>query len=129
VLLLPLFYLFLAAPAFLFVSLDIPQVARLLRAMFYGYFIALIVAGIAGSALVALDGHALPALAMALVATFAFTWRRWFMARLDELLLEREAGVAGVAGRLRRLHIAGMLVNAMQLLAVIASVPSLVMMA
>jgi hypothetical protein len=129
VLLLPMFYLFLASPAFLFVRLDIPQVARLLRAMFYGYFVALIVAGLAGSMLVALDRHALPALALASVAAIAFAWRRWFMARLEILLQERDAGVAGVAGRLRWLHVTGMLVNAMQLLAVIASVPSLVMMA
>jgi hypothetical protein len=129
VLLLPLFYLFLAAPAFLCVRLDIPQVARLLRAMFHGYFVALIVAGIAGSALVALDGHALPALAMALVAAIAITLRQWFMARLDVLMLERDAGVTGVAGRLRLLHVTGMLVNAIQLAAVIASVPALVMMA
>jgi hypothetical protein len=124
-----MFYLFLASPTFLFVRLDIPQVARLLRAIFYGYFVALIVAGIAGSVLVALDGHALPALAIALVAAVGLAWRRWFMARLDMLLIEREAGAAGVAERLRRLHMAGMLVNATQLLAVIASVPSLVIMA
>lgn len=80
-LLLPLFYLFLASPAFLFVRLDIPQLARLLRAMFYGYFLALIV-----------------------------------------------AGFAGVAGRLRLMHVAGMLVNAMQRAAVIAGVPLLVTM-
>ena len=129
VLLLPMFYLFLASPAFLFVRLDIPQVARLLRAMFHGYFVALIVAALAGSALVALDGHALPALAMAAVAAVGIVWRRWFMARIDALLLEREAGAAGVADRLRRMHVAAMLGNAVQLAAVIASVPFLVVMA
>jgi hypothetical protein len=129
VLLLPMFYLLLASPAFLFVRLDIPEVARLLRAMFYGYFVATIVAGLFGSALVALDHHAVPALALALVVATTFAWRRWFMARLDMLLIEREAGASGVADRLRWLHVAGMLVNAMQLLAVIAIVPSLVMMA
>jgi hypothetical protein len=91
--------------------------------MFYGYFVALIVAGLVGAILVALDGHVLPALAIALVAAVALAWRRWFMTRLDMLLIERETGVAGVARRLRRLHLAGMLVNATQLLAVIASVP------
>lgn len=88
----------------------------------------MIVAGISGSILVALDGHVLPALAMAAVAGVALAWRRWFMARLDMLLVEREAGAAGVAGRLRRLDVADMLVNATQLMAVIASGPSLVMM-
>ena len=129
VLLLPMFYLLLASAAFLFVRLDIPQVARLLRAMFFGYFIAMILAGLVGATVVALDGHPLPALAIASVAAIAAAWRRWFMARLDLLLLERDAGAAGVANRLRRLHVAGMLGNAMQLAGTVACVPALATMA
>ena len=41
ILLLPMIYFLLAAPAFLLVRLDIPAVAQLLRAMFNGYFLTL----------------------------------------------------------------------------------------
>ena len=41
ILLLPMIYFLLAAPAFLLVRLDIPPVALLLRAMFSGYFLTL----------------------------------------------------------------------------------------
>jgi hypothetical protein len=53
ILLLPMFYFLLAAPAFLLVRLDIPPVARLLRAMFNGYFLTLAIAGVVGTIAVA----------------------------------------------------------------------------
>src|SRR3954451_8109693 len=49
ILLLPMGYFLLAAPAFLLVRLDIPSVAMLLRIMFNGYFLALITTGVIGT--------------------------------------------------------------------------------
>src|SRR3954451_3014522 len=49
ILLLPMIYFLLAAPAFLLVRLDIPPVALLLRGMFSGYFLTLAIAGVIGT--------------------------------------------------------------------------------
>jgi hypothetical protein len=57
VVLLPMIYFLLAAPAFLLVRLDIPPVALLLRAMFNGYFLTLAIAGAIGTIAVAVAGR------------------------------------------------------------------------
>src|SRR3954469_15897094 len=57
ILLLPMFYFLLAAPAFLLVRLDVPQVAQLMRAMFSGYFLTLAIAGAIGMIAVAVEGR------------------------------------------------------------------------
>jgi hypothetical protein len=54
IVLLPMIYFLLAAPAFLLVRLDIPPVAQLLRGMFNGYFLTLTVAGVIGTIAVTL---------------------------------------------------------------------------
>ena len=53
ILLLPMGYFLLAAPAFLLVRLDVPSVAMLLRIMFNGYFLALVTTGAIGTIAVA----------------------------------------------------------------------------
>ena len=72
---LPMFYFLLAAPAFLLVKLDIPQVAQLLRAMFSGYFLTLAYAGAIGAIAVALAGRLVLALGIGLIAAFAASSR------------------------------------------------------
>lgn len=126
VLLLPMFYLFLASPAFLLVSLDVPQVAWLLRTQFYGYFMALLVAGTVAALVDALAGHWVQAGVIALIPLVGFLWRRWVMTRLDDLLRQKDEGVAGTAVPLRRLHVAGMAANAAQLAVLIPVIPFLI---
>src|ERR1700682_4475692 len=77
ILLLPMFYFLLAAPAFLLLRLDIPPVALLLRAMFNGYFLTLAIAGAIGTIVVALDGRLVLAIGIGLIAGFAVSARRW----------------------------------------------------
>jgi hypothetical protein len=122
ILLLPMIYFLLAAPAFLLVRLDIPPVALLLRAMFSGYFLTLAVAGAIGTIAVAADGRPVLAIGIGLIAAFAAASRRWFLRRMDARLSERDAGDADAVRRLRRLHWGGMLSNAVQLAAVVASI-------
>src|SRR5207302_653206 len=57
ILLLPMIYFLLAAPAFLLVKLDIPAVAQLLRAMFSGYFLTVSIAGAIGALAVGVTGR------------------------------------------------------------------------
>ncbi len=127
--LLPMFYLFLASPAFLLVKLEIPQVAWLLRTMFFGYFAALLVAGLLATAIDAFDGHWPQALVIFLLTAFALFWRQWLMVRMDGALRDTQAGPAAVAPRLRRLHWAGMATNAVQLAALVFVIPYLIVAA
>src|ERR1700687_3565322 len=76
IVLLPMIYFLLAAPAFLLVRLDIPPVALLLRVMFNGYFLALAIAGVIGTIAVAVDGRLVLALGIGLIAAFAASSRR-----------------------------------------------------
>jgi len=123
ILLLPMVYLLLAAPAFLLVKLDIRPVALLLRAMFNGYFLTLAVAGVVGTIAVAIDGRLLLAIGIGLITAVAVSSRRWFLEQMDAGLSDRDAGDADAARRLRRLHWGGMLSNAVQLAIVVACIP------
>jgi hypothetical protein len=123
ILLVPMGYFLLAAPAFLLVRLDIPAVAQLLRAMFNGYFLVLAVAGAVATVAVAVAGHLVMAIGIGLIAAFAASSRGWFLRQMDARLGDREAVDADAARRLRRLHWGGMLSNAVQLAVVVASIP------
>ena len=123
ILLLPMIYFLLAAPAFLLVRLDIPPVTLLLRAMFNGYFLTLTIAGVIGMIAVAVAGRLVLAIGIGLIAAFAASSRRWFLRQMDAGLSDREAGDVGAVRRLRRLHWGGMLSNAIQLAAVVACIP------
>jgi hypothetical protein len=123
ILLLPMFYFLLAAPAFLLVRLDIPPVVLLLRAMFSGYFLTLAIAGVIGTMAVALAGRLVLATCMGLIAALATSSRRWFLREMDARISDRDAGDPDAVRRLRRLHWGGMLSNAVQLAAIVASIP------
>ncbi|MCP3470426.1 hypothetical protein NLM33_08840 [Bradyrhizobium sp. CCGUVB1N3] len=123
ILLLPMFYLLLAAPAFLLVKLDVRPVALLLRAMFNGYFLTLAVAGAVGTIAVAVDGRPVLALGVGLITALAVSSRRWFLRQMDARISDGDAGDMEAARRLRRLHWGGMLGNAIQLAVVVACIP------
>ncbi|MEA2835835.1 MAG: hypothetical protein QOD89_385 [Bradyrhizobium sp.] len=123
ILLLPMGYFLLAAPAFLLVKLDIQPVAQLLRVMFNGYFLTVAIAGAIGTIAVAAEGRMVLAIGIGLIAAFATSSRRWFLRRMDAQLNTRHAGDTDAARRLRRLHWGGMLSNAIQVVAIVASIP------
>lgn len=129
ILMLPMSYFLLAAPGFLFFSLDIPPVARLLRGMFHAYFLMQAIAGGVAALALALAGQWTFVMGIG-VLVFAILARRWFLSRMDAEL--RHAGEAdrptgtGMGFRLRRLHLGGMACNAVVLAAVATSVPYVV---
>jgi hypothetical protein len=125
ILLLPMFYLLLAAPAFLLVRLDIAPVTRLLRGMFDSYFVALAIAGGLGVLAVLADRRPLLALGIASVAGFALLSRRWFLAQMDARIRDRDRGDVTAVRRLRWLHWGGMLSNAVQVGGVLACIPQI----
>ena len=122
ILLTPMGYFLLAAPAFLLVKLDIPPVTQLMRGMFNAYFLILAIAGVISTLAFALEGR-LSAIGIALIAAFAVMARRWFLQRMDAELSARDAGDADAVRKLRRLHWGGMLCNAVQLVAIVAAIP------
>ena len=119
ILILPMGYLLLAAPGFLFVRLDVPPVARLMRMMFSAYFQVLVVAAVVGTVVFALTERWAFVIGVGVLAS-ALLGRRWFLARMDAQIA---AWPSDVGRRLRRLHCGGMACNAAQLAIVIASVP------
>ena len=123
ILLLPMIYFLLAAPAFLLVALDIPPVTLLLRAMFNGYFLTVAFAGVIGTIAVAAEGRLILAIGIGLIAAFAASSRRCFLRQMDDRLSDEDAGDADAVRRLRRLHWGGMASNAIQLAAIVASIP------
>lgn len=123
ILLLPMGYFLLASPAFLLVSLDVQPVAQLLRAMFSGYLLTLVVLGAIGAIAVAVEGRLVLAVGIGLIAAFAAVARRWFLQRLDAGLCDRDAGDPDAVRRLRRLHWTGMLSNAVQLAVIVGCIP------
>jgi hypothetical protein len=123
ILLVPMGYFLLAAPAFLLVKLDIPPVTRLLRGMFDAYFLVLAVAGVIGMVAFAVEGRLAVAIGIGLIAAFAVLARRWFLRQMDTELSARDAGDPDAVRRLRRLHWGGMLCNAVELAAIVGSIP------
>jgi hypothetical protein len=121
ILLLPMTYFLLQAPAFLLVKLEHPTVTRLLRGMFSIYFLALAIAGAVGTLSFASVGRAAFAIGVGSIVAFAVVARRWFLQRVDFELRARDAGDPDAPRRLRRLHWAAMLCNAVQFAVVIAS--------
>ena len=127
ILLTPMGYFLLAAPAFLLVKLDVPPVTQLLRGMFNIQFRIVSVAGIIGTAAFIFAGRPLFAAGIGLIAVFAIWGRPWFMRQMDDQLSARDAGDADAVRRLRRLHWSGMLCNAVLLAALVVSIPYVAM--
>lgn len=126
ILLLPMACFFLSSPTFLLVGLEAPEVTQLLHRMFNGYFLVMGTTGAVAAVAFAVAGRPAFAAAAIAAAAFAITARRWFMPRLDTAVKMKEAGKPTALRRLRALHLIGMLVNAIQLVAVVVSVPLIV---
>jgi len=126
ILLFPMGYFLLASPAFLLVPLSEPPVTQLLRGMFRVHFLTMTIAGAIGTVAYAVAGRPFFALGIALIVAFAVWARRWFLPQMDAQISARDAGDAGAVRRLRQLHWEGMLCNAIQLIAIVASIPYIV---
>jgi hypothetical protein len=126
ILLLPMACFFLSVPTFLLVGLEIPEVTQLLRGLFNGYFLVMSLAGAVAAVAFVVAGRPVFAIGAIAIAVFAIAARRWFLKRLDAALQARDAGVPTAVRRLRVLHLKGILVNAVQLAVVVASIPLIV---
>jgi hypothetical protein len=118
-----MFYFAMASLAFLLVKLEIPSVTQLLRGLFNVHFLVVSIAGVIGTVAFAVAGRLVVAIGIGLIAAFAVWARGWFLRRMDAQLSARDAGDANAVRQLRRLHWGGMLCNAVQLVAMVASLP------
>ncbi len=123
ILLFPMGFFLLSAPAFLLVKLDIPPVTMLLRGLFNAHFLMMGIAGVVCAIAFAAAGRPVFAFAVGLIAAFAIWERRRFLQQMDAELGARDAGDTTAVRRLRRMHWAGMLCNAIVLAAFVASIP------
>ena len=126
ILLLPMACFFLSVPTFLLVGLEVPEVTQLLRGLFNGYFLVMGIAGAVAAVAFVAAGRPVFAIGAIAIAVFAIAARRWFLQRLDAALRARDAGVSTAVRWLRVLHLKGILVNAVQLAVVVASIPLIV---
>lgn len=126
ILLFPMGFFLLSSPAFLLVKLDIPEVTQLLRGLFRAHFLMVSIAGVIGTVVFAAAGRMAFVIGIGLVAGFSIWARRWFLQRMDIELNARDAGDAGAVRRLRWLHWEGMFSNAVQLAALVSSIPYVV---
>ena len=81
------------------------------------------IAAVIGAVTFALTGRPVFAIGVALIAAFAVWARGWFLRQWDVQLGVWDAGDAAAVRRLRRLHWAGMLGNAVLLFAIVGSIP------
>jgi hypothetical protein len=126
ILLLPMAAFMLSTPTFLLVGLDVPAVTDLLRGIVSGYFRVVGVAGLVAMVLFAASGRPVFAVEAIAIAVYAIVVRGWLLERMDALLQARDAGVASAVRQLRNLHLKSMMINAVPLAVVIASVPLIV---
>jgi hypothetical protein len=126
ILLFPMGYFLLASPAFLLVTLNEPPVTQLLRGMFNAHFLMVTIAGAVATVAFAVAGRLVFAIGIGLIAAFAVWARPWFLQQMDAQMGARDAGDADAVRRLRRLHWGGMLCNATLLVAIVGSIPYVV---
>lgn len=123
ILLFPMGFFLMSAPAFLLVKLDIPEVTTLLRGVFAAYFLMNKIAGIFATIAFLLAGRPVLAIIAACVTALAIYGRGWFLQRFDTQMGARDAGDKCAVVRLRKLHWGGMLSNAVQLVIIAGGIP------
>lgn len=118
-----LVYFGFSSIAFLFVRLEIPDVARLFRGLFNVYFWMVTATGLLAAAAFAASGRLPFMVGMVLLAAGAFAMRRWILPRIDAHRDAVQAGDGMAVRRLRAVHWGGMAANAAVLASVVSSVP------
>jgi hypothetical protein len=111
----PMGIFMLATPPLLILKHDTPLDGRFIRGLFNLYYVAVMTVAIVGAIGNTLAGQRPEALAMGGLAVFVFGVRRWMISSMDT---QREAiarGESMAVPRFRRLHIAGMILNVLQL--------------
>lgn len=113
-LILPMVFFTFASPPLLILKHDTPQDARFVRGLFNCYYSVVMIAASVGAVGQMAVGRIAVGLAMGGVAAFVFAVRRWVVPRMDALRERIAGGDATAIPSFRRLHIAGILLNLVQ---------------
>jgi hypothetical protein len=97
---------------------DTPLDARFIRGLFDVYYKAVMVAAAAGTLAHALARRPATAVGMAAIGLVAFWSRRFILTRMDRLRDSMTATDAAGIRRFRELHVLGMVLNFVQLIAI-----------
>ena len=117
-----LLYFCFATIPFLFVRFDVPEVSRLFRGLFDGYFWMVGCTGFVATAVFAASGRIGFTTEMLLLAATAMVVRRRVLQRIDAQQSAWQSGDSAAMRRLRLIHWGGMLANIVILAAVASSV-------
>ncbi|MGQ3003391.1 MAG: hypothetical protein ACT6UH_06700 [Hydrogenophaga sp.] len=110
----PMVFFTFASPPLLILKHDTPQDARFVRGLFNYYYSVVVVAASLGGLGQLAVGRVAVGLAMGGVAAFVFAVRRWVVPRMDALRERIAGGDASAIPSFRRLHMAGILLNLVQ---------------
>lgn len=110
----PMVFFTFASPPLLILKHDTPQDARFVRGLFNHYYTVVVIAASVGALGQMAVGRIAVGLAMGGVAAFVFAVRRWVVPRMDALRERIAGGDAAAIPSFRRLHIAGILLNLVQ---------------
>ncbi len=94
---------------------DTPLDSRFIRGLFNVYYLAVMFTGSAAALCFAWSGRPIFSVGMAFIAGLAFSLRRWLIIPRMDLLRGTIPAVDVSARQFRRLHIAGMTLNVVQL--------------
>ena len=119
-LLFPMLFFTFASPPLLILRHDTPQDGRFVRGLFHHYYNVVAFAASVGALAQLVIGRFGLAAGMAGVAALAFWLHRWVIPRMDALRERINSGDTAAISQFRRLHVAGMLLNVVQL-AVVAT--------
>ena len=106
-----LLYFSFATIPFLFVRLDVPEVSRLFRGLFDGYFWMVGCTAFVATAVFAASGRMGFTTEMLLLAATAMVVRRRVLQRIDMQQSAWQSGDSAAMRRLRLIHWGGMLAN------------------
>ena len=115
VLLFPMFVFTLASPPLLVLKHDTPLDGRFVRNLFNLYYIVVITIATVDAVGFAIKGQVAMVLALVALIAFVFGIRRWIISKMDKLREAIARGEATAVPEFKRMHIAAIILNVLQL--------------
>ena len=112
-------YFFMGSLPLLVLNHDSPLDSRFIRGFFNTYYIAVICTASIATISYALAGHLAFSMGMVAITALAFVLRKLVLPHMDGLRIRIEREDPTAIPEFRRIHIAGMLVNFVQLVALV----------
>jgi hypothetical protein len=118
-LLMCMLYFFMGSLPLLVLKHDTPMDSRFIRGFFSTYYIAVVCTATVPTISYALVGHLAFSASMVAIAALALFLRKVFLSQMDGLRMRIESADSTAITDFRRIHIAGMAINFVQLVALI----------